>query len=199
MSLNFGSLTQTTVVMLPLHGKIKKSSYCILNLKAMRWIFWGFCRNWFLMSPLHYLSGCLDFGFEFAEIFVLKNDSPLSRTRRVADSLYRWYGESLTPRIIESGSRRLPSSLICGVGNSPHHRYGELAIEFFLKKTLWIDDTESRWLPAPVIRWVSDSPYRWVGKSPTPRITNTESRRLRVLLSRGVDDSAYRWYGKSLF
>jgi hypothetical protein len=37
---------------------------------AMRRIFWGFSRNWFLMSPLHYLSGRSDFGFEFAEIFI---------------------------------------------------------------------------------------------------------------------------------
>ncbi len=38
----------------------------------MRWIFWGFCRNWFLMSPLHYLSRSSDFGFEFVEIFVIE-------------------------------------------------------------------------------------------------------------------------------
>jgi hypothetical protein len=35
----------------------------------MRRIFWGFCRNWFLMSPT-------DFVFEFAEIFVLENRLP---------------------------------------------------------------------------------------------------------------------------
>ncbi len=39
---------------------------------AMRRIFWGFFRNWFLMSPLHYLSGRSDFGFEFSEIFVFE-------------------------------------------------------------------------------------------------------------------------------
>ncbi len=166
----------------------------------MRQIFWGFCRNWFLMSPLHYLSGRSDFGFKFAEIFVYsKNDSPLSPIRGIADSPYRWYGESPTPRTVESGSRRLPASLIRRVGDSPHHRWGESAIKFFKKKALCIDDTESRWLPAPVIRWVADSPYPWVGESPTPRITDTESRRLRVSLSRGVDDSAYRWYGELLF
>ncbi len=53
---------------------------------------------------------------------------------------------------------RLLASLILGVGDSPHHRYGESAIEFFLKKTLCIDGTESRRLSAPVIRWVADSP-----------------------------------------
>ena len=68
----------------------------------MRRIFWGFRRNWFLMSPLHYLSGRSDFGFEFAEIFVFE--------------------------------KRLPVSVIRGVGDSPNHRYGESAIEFFKRK-----------------------------------------------------------------
>ena len=43
---------------------------------AMRRIFWGFCRNWFLMSPLHYLSSRSDFGFEFADIFVFEKRLP---------------------------------------------------------------------------------------------------------------------------
>jgi hypothetical protein len=34
----------------------------------MRWIFWGFCRNWFLIDPLNYLSSRSDFGFEFAAL-----------------------------------------------------------------------------------------------------------------------------------
>ncbi len=42
----------------------------------MRRIFWGFCRNWFLMSPLHYLSSRSDFGFEFAEIFIFEKRLP---------------------------------------------------------------------------------------------------------------------------
>ncbi len=43
---------------------------------AIKRIFWGFCINWFLMSPLHYLSSPSDLGFEFPEIFVIENDSP---------------------------------------------------------------------------------------------------------------------------
>ncbi len=104
---------------------------------AMRRIFWGFCRNWYLMSPLHYLSSCSDFGFEFAEIFVLK--------KRL-------------PAITETGSRWLRVSVKLGVANSPHHWYTE-------SPTLRITDTRSRRLPAPVIWWVADSPYRWVGES----------------------------------
>ncbi len=162
----------------------------------MRRIFWGFCRNWFLMSSLHYLSGRSDFGFEFAgrigkttPRYHLYGESPTIRViRGVADSAYQWCGESSTPRLNDTGSRRLPVSPIRRVG-----------YWILLKKTLCIDDTESRQLPAPVILWVADSPYPWIGESPTPRITDTESRRLRVSLSRGVDDSAYRWYGESLF
>jgi hypothetical protein len=33
--------------------------------------FLGYCINWILIDPLQYLSSCSDFGFEFAEIFVM--------------------------------------------------------------------------------------------------------------------------------
>jgi hypothetical protein len=49
----------------------------------MRRIFWGFCRNWFLIDPLHYHSSQSDFGFEFAEIFVIEKrlpDSPVAES-----------------------------------------------------------------------------------------------------------------------
>ncbi len=119
---------------------------------------------------------------------------------------YHQYGELLTLRISDTGSRRLPVLLSWGVDNSPHHLYAESATpripdteSRLLKKTLCIDDTESRRLPAPVLWWVAGSPYFWVGESQTPHITDTESQRLRVSLSQGVDDSAYWWYGESLF
>jgi len=60
----------------------------------MRRIFWGFCRNWFLMSPLHYLSSRSDFGFEFSEIFVFEKRLPDSTIRGVGDSPTQRYGES---------------------------------------------------------------------------------------------------------
>jgi hypothetical protein len=152
----------------------------------MRRNFWGFCRNLFLMSPLHYLSSRSNFGFEFAEIFVFEKRLPaitntgsrrlcLSVIRRVANSPHHWYAESPTLRITDTRSRRLPASPIQRVG-----------YWIFLKKTLRIDDTESRPLPAPVIRWVADYPC----------LIESESRRLRVSPIRRVDDSAYhRWVG----
>jgi hypothetical protein len=54
---------------------------------AMRRIFWGFCINWILIDPLHYLLSRSDFGFELAEIFVIENrlpDSPSSGVDKIA-------------------------------------------------------------------------------------------------------------------
>jgi hypothetical protein len=154
----------------------------------MRRIFWGFCRNLFLMSPLHYLSSRSDFGFDFAEIFVFEKRPPLSPILGVADSSYQWYGESPTSRITDTRSQRLPASLIRGVGDSPHHRNRESALEFFKRK-----------LSVSMIWRVVDSPHQWYGESPTPHIVESESRRLRVSLLRRVDYSANRWYGETLF
>ncbi len=91
----------------------------------MRRIFWGFCRNWVLIDPLHYLSSRSAYGFEFAEIFVIKKRLPDSPSRGVSESGSRWLidspsrgvgfwmfksktwqvGESSTPWLAESGSR----------------------------------------------------------------------------------------------
>ncbi len=131
----------------------------------MRRIFWGFCRNWFLMSPLHYTSRAVP---------ILASNS-------------RRYSYSPTPRITDTRSRQLPASLIRGVGDSRHHRYGESAIEFFKRK-----------LSVSMIRRVIDSPHQWYGELPTPRIIESESCRLLVSPIRRVNDSAYCWVGKSM-
>jgi hypothetical protein len=65
----------------------------------MRRIFWGFCRNWFLIiDPLHYLSSRSDFGFEFAEIFVIEKGLPDSASRGVADSAFECSKENSASR-----------------------------------------------------------------------------------------------------
>ncbi len=69
--------------------------------------FLGFCINWFLIDPLHYLSRRFDFGFEFAEIFVIEKWLPASASRGVGDSPTCRVGESLTLRFGESESRLL--------------------------------------------------------------------------------------------
>ncbi len=84
----------------------------------MRRIFRGFCIKRFGIGPLHYISSRSDFCFEFAEIFIFENRLPaitdtgsrrlsVSVIRVIADSSYRWVGESTTPHIGESGSRYL--------------------------------------------------------------------------------------------
>ncbi len=143
---------------------------------AIRRIFWCFYRNWFLRSPLHYLSGCSDFGFEFAEIFVL---------------------EKRLPNITDTGSRRLRVSVIRGVANSPHHWYAELA-------TPRIINTESRLLNClkdnSLYRWYGESSTPRTSDMVSRRlpIVGSESRRLRIPPIRRVDDSAYRWIGESM-
>ncbi len=111
---------------------IKDNYFGVCHNMAMRRIFWGFCRNWFLMNHDSLTLPFEPFGFKFVEI------SPI---RGVTDSAYQWYGESPTPRITDTRSRRLPASLIRGVGDFPHHWYGESAIKFLKRKlsvsTIW--------------------------------------------------------------
>jgi hypothetical protein len=68
----------------------------------MRRIFLGFCRNWFLIDPLHYLSSRSGFGFEFAEIFVIEKRLPDSLIRRLSDLASRGVDGSPTWRVGES-------------------------------------------------------------------------------------------------
>ncbi len=82
----------------------------------MRQIFWGFCRNWFLINPLHYILSHSDFGFKLAEIFIIKKLLPDSVSRRLSDTANRGVGDSPTRGVVESatlqlgksGSRQLP-------------------------------------------------------------------------------------------
>jgi hypothetical protein len=43
---------------------------------ATRRIFRGFCINLFSIGPLHYISSRSDFGFKFAEIFIIEKRLP---------------------------------------------------------------------------------------------------------------------------
>jgi hypothetical protein len=58
--------------------------------------------------------------------------------------------------------------------DSPHHRYGELAIEFFKRK-----------LTVSMIRRVVDSPHQWYGESPTSCIVESVSWWLHGSVIRG--------------
>ncbi len=133
----------------------------------MRRIFWGFCRNWVLIDPLHYLSSRSAFGFEFAEIFVIEKRLPdlASASRRV--------GESATLRLGKSGSCWLSDSASRGVDDSPTRRVGESAFECLQEK---LGESESRRLPDSANRGVANSPTQRAGESSTPRLVESGSR-----------------------
>jgi hypothetical protein len=78
---------------------------------AMRRIFWGFCRNWVLIDPLHYLSSRSAFGFEFAEIFIIEKRLTESGSRRLSDLASREVADSPTHRVGESTTHRLAESV----------------------------------------------------------------------------------------
>jgi hypothetical protein len=107
----------------------------------MRRIFWGFCRNWFLIDPFHYLSSRSDFGFEFTEIFVIEKRLPELATLRL--------GESLTLRLAESESRRVGESAFeCLKENSASRRVADLGSRY-------LPDSESHRLPESGVAMVS--------------------------------------------
>jgi hypothetical protein len=107
---------------------------------------------------------------------------------------YHWYGESPTLRIVDTGSRRLPASLIRGVGDSPIRRIGYCI--FFKENSLFrwygesstprTSDTVSPRLPLSLSLRIADSAYHRYGESTTPRIVESGSRRLRVWVIGGV-------------
>jgi hypothetical protein len=73
---------------------------------AMRRIFWGFCRNWFLIDPLHYLSSSSAFSFEFAEKFVMEKRLSDSASRRLSGWASRGVGELAFKRLKENSASR---------------------------------------------------------------------------------------------
>jgi hypothetical protein len=75
----------------------------------MRRIFWDFCRNWFLIDPLHYLSSRSDFVFEFTE-----KQLPDSAIGRVGDPPTRRVGESVN--LARTGAVKAPLAILLNVG-----------------------------------------------------------------------------------
>ncbi len=131
--------------------------------------------------------------------FFFQLATPVSPIRGVIDSPTQRYGESATlrindtrspatPRLNDTGSRRLSVSTIRGVDDSPYHRYSEFSFKKFNSR-----------LSLSVMRGVLDSAYQWCREPSTPRIVESESRRLRVSLIQRVADSPYSWVGESFF
>ncbi len=131
---------------------------------AMRRIFWGFCRNWSLMSPLHSYT-------TFRAVPILasnwlnwrrysysKNDSALSPIRGVGDMESQLLILKKTLCIHDTESRRLPAPVMWWVADSPYRWVGE-------SPTPRITDTESRRLRVSLSRGVDDSADWWYGES----------------------------------
>jgi hypothetical protein len=72
----------------------------------MRRIFWGFCRNWFLIDPLHYLLSRSDIGFKFAEIFVIEKRFTDSPTHRIGESAFECLKENSASRGVANSPTR---------------------------------------------------------------------------------------------
>jgi hypothetical protein len=99
----------------------------------MRGIFWGFCINPFGIGPLHYVSSRSDFGFEFAEIFVIEKRVPVSPSRGV-DKIACRYNFFQTFKLINRDSTLHPWPLFCQTdflkGWFSHFKF-EKSINFF--------------------------------------------------------------------
>jgi hypothetical protein len=102
----------------------------------MKWIFWGFCRNWFLTDPFHYLSSRSDFGFDFTEIFIMESLFEFYK-------IYHHFKRLNHPFKISIWQKRrqgcnVLSSLTVSVGNlvdSPTRWIGELFFDYeYLRK-----------------------------------------------------------------
>jgi hypothetical protein len=90
----------------------------LLRDMAMNRIFPCFRIIQVTIGPLHYLSRCSDFNFEFAEIFLIENRLPISVSRGVGYRIFK---------------RKHPISVSRRVVNSPHRWYD-------------VDESPYRWL-----------------------------------------------------
>jgi hypothetical protein len=64
-------------------------------------IFMGFCINWILIIPLHYLKSRSEFGLEFVEIFVIQKRLPDSLSQGVDKTAYTGWQLSMLYRRVK--------------------------------------------------------------------------------------------------
>ncbi len=107
----------------------------------MRWIFWGFCINWILIDPLHYISSLSDFSFELAEFFVIE--------KRLADSGGQGAANSPTWRAKESPILRLSKSGSRWLSHLRTFQVGESAFECFKKTSIFGESESCRVVESP--------------------------------------------------
>ncbi len=99
----------------------------------MRRIFWGFSINRFGIGPLHYVSSRSDFGFEYAEIFVIEKRLPDSLSGGVDKNAYR-YNFFQTSKEINGDSTLHSWLLFCQMdllkGWFNHLEFGKATLKF---------------------------------------------------------------------
>jgi hypothetical protein len=126
---------------------------------------------------------------------------------------YQWYEESPTPCNSDTGSHRIPVSMIHRVADSLHRKKNPKNLPVKIStigKKLSSDlpvvagifctkkNGDDYVLPALVIRRVDNSPHQCIWESVTPRIGDTRSRQLPVSVIQCVSDFMYRWLEESL-
>jgi hypothetical protein len=121
----------------------------------MRPVFRGFCINRFGIGPLHYISSCSDFGFEF------------TIEKRLFESASRGVANSQTRRVADSPTRR--------VADSPTRRVGESAIEYLKENSplRWVGESSTPRIAQSESRQLPDSASRGIV---TPRLAESRSR-----------------------
>jgi hypothetical protein len=135
----------------------------------MRQIIWGFYINRFGIGPLHYVSSRSDFGFEFAEIFIIEK------------------------RLAESGVTRLPINTIFFKPLNKSMVIVHYIPGFFFLPNWSIkfcknsnSDSPSHHSDSPTFLLNIQKPARRVGESVTRRVGESPSRRVSDSPSRGV-------------
>ncbi len=142
----------------------------------IRPIFWGFCINRFGIGPLHYISSRSDFGFEFADIFVIEKWLPNSQCLRVHKKAYRY-------NFVKPWLRFCQIDLVNGWFSCL--KFGKSMLNF---KNL-NSDSPIHHGDSPTRR-VRESPTLWVGDrvGPNQNISDSSSLEVDDSQSRGVDD-----------
>ncbi len=140
---------------------------------AVRRIFWGFCRNWFRIDPLHYLSS-----FWLRIRGDIRNRKTTSWVDWVGFGMFkRELGELATPRLGESGSQH------CELG-SRYSNFLKFSIDFPnfkrlnqpFKRSIWQKRSQGCHVLSPLIYYKVWKKLHLLAFLSTPRLGKSGSR-----------------------
>ncbi len=106
---------------------------------------YSYSKNDSPLSPIRGVRVSIIQGVGESAIDFFKRKLSVSMIQRVVDSPHQWYGESPTPRIIESEShqlrvspiRRVDNSVYRWVGESMTPQIGDMGSRYSKKKLIW--------------------------------------------------------------